>query len=77
MSIPLTPPNGGARSRGNFRQYARLALVFSMMTLVVVFFGMYLGSKVKKFIDAKFYVKILKVVLFFTALTLIIQTINS
>jgi len=52
------------------------AFNISMMTLVVVFIGMYLGSKIKKVIDAKFYVKILKVVLFFTALTLIVQTLN-
>lgn len=60
-----------------FGTFTGEAFSISMMTLVVVFFGMYLGSKVKRFIDAKFYVKILKVVLFFTALTLIIQTLNS
>mmetsp|Transcript_29732 Transcript_29732/g.46000 ORF Transcript_29732/g.46000 Transcript_29732/m.46000 type:complete len:1196 (-) Transcript_29732:1779-5366(-) len=35
MSLPLTPPNGGNRRRGNFRQYANLALVFSMMVLLM------------------------------------------
>jgi len=60
-----------------FGTFTGEAFSISMLTLVVVFFGMYLGSKVKRFIDAKFYVKILKVVLFFTALTLIIQTLNS
>lgn len=60
-----------------FGTFTAEAFNISMMTLVVVFIGMYLGAKIKKIIDAKFYVKILKVVLFFTALTLIVQTLNS
>jgi len=59
-----------------FGTFTAAAFNISMMTLVGVFLGMYLGAKIKKFIDAKFYVKILKVLLFFTALTLIFQTVK-
>ena len=47
----------------------------SMMTLLMVFIGMFLGAKIKKLIDAKFYTKILKVLLFIIALTLVLQTL--
>lgn len=47
----------------------------SMMSLVIVFLGMFLGAKIKKLIDAKFYTKILKVLLFIIALTLVLQTL--
>ena len=59
-----------------FGTFTAVAFNISMMTLVGVFLGMYLGTKIKKFIDAQFYVKILKVLLFFTALTLIFQTVK-
>ncbi|NCB14222.1 MAG: sulfite exporter TauE/SafE family protein [Erysipelotrichia bacterium] len=59
-----------------FGTFTSEALSISMFTLIVVFAGMYLGAKVKKLIDAKFYIKILKVLLFFTALTLIVQTVK-
>ena len=59
-----------------FGTFTAVAFNISMMTLVGVFLGMYLGAKIKKFIDAQFYVKILKVLLFFTALTLIFQTVK-
>ena len=58
-----------------FGTFTAEAFSISMMTLIVVFIGMYLGAKIKKGIDAKFYVKILKGLLFFIALTLIAQTL--
>ncbi len=48
----------------------------SMISVMVVLLGMFLGIKVKKRIDTKFYVKILKVLLFFIACTLLFQTIS-
>jgi len=60
-----------------FGTFTMEAFSISMTTLVVVFLGMFLGAKIKKFIDAKLYVKILKSLLFFIALTLIFQTLNA
>ena len=60
-----------------FGTFTAEAFNISMMTLIVVFLGMFLGAKIKKYIDAKFYVKILKSLLFFIALTLIFQTLYS
>ncbi|XPV67437.1 MAG: sulfite exporter TauE/SafE family protein [Halarcobacter sp.] len=48
----------------------------SMISVIVVLLGMFLGIKIKKRIDTKFYVKILKVLLFFIACTLLFQTIS-
>lgn len=48
----------------------------SMIGLAATFIGMFLGIKVKKLIDAKLYVKILKVLLFIIASMLVIQTIQ-
>lgn len=47
----------------------------SMLSVVVVCLGMFLGIKIKKRIDTKFYVKILKGLLFIIACTLVYQTI--
>ena len=52
------------------------AFNISMLTLVGVFIGMFFGAKIKKLIDAKFYIKILKILLFFISLMLIYQTLN-
>ncbi|QKF81569.1 sulfite exporter TauE/SafE family protein [Halarcobacter ebronensis] len=48
----------------------------SMIGLTATFIGMYLGIKVKKLIDAKLYVKILKVLLFIIASMLVFQTVQ-
>ncbi|XOB63374.1 sulfite exporter TauE/SafE family protein [Campylobacterota bacterium DY0563] len=48
----------------------------SMIGLAATFIGMFLGIKVKKLIDAKLYVKILKVLLFIIASMLVVQTIS-
>ncbi len=48
----------------------------SMLSVLIVCLGMFLGIKIKKRIDTKFYVKILKVLLFFIACTLVFQTIS-
>lgn len=47
----------------------------SFITLLAVLIGMFLGIKIKKRIDAKFYAKILKVLLFIIACLLIAQTL--
>ena len=59
-----------------FGAFTLEAFSISMTTLVVVFIGMFIGAKIKRFIDATLYVKILKVLLFFTAIMLIVKTIN-
>ncbi len=46
----------------------------SIIAVLVVLFGMFLGIKINKKIDAKFYTKILKVLLFVIACMLIVQT---
>jgi len=48
----------------------------SMICVAVIFIGMFLGIKLKKIIDAKLYVKILKVLLFIIATTLVVQTVS-
>ncbi|RXJ94201.1 hypothetical protein CRV00_08195 [Malaciobacter molluscorum] len=48
----------------------------SMVGLAATFIGMFLGIKVKKLIDSKLYVKILKVLLFIIAFILVVQTIS-
>lgn len=47
----------------------------SMIAVLVIFLGMFLGIRAKKRIDAKFYTKILKVLLFIIASMLIFQTL--
>jgi len=59
-----------------FGSFTMEAFNISMMTLIGVFIGMFIGAKIKKLIDAKFYTKILKMLLFFIASTLIYQTLN-
>lgn len=48
----------------------------SMISVVIGSIGMYLGIKISKKIDAKFYAKILKGLLFLIATTLVVQTIH-
>ncbi len=48
----------------------------SMIGVFFVVLGMFLGIKVKSVIDAKLYVKILKVLLFIIATMLVVQTIH-
>lgn len=48
----------------------------SIIGVLVVVFGMFFGIQIKKRIDAKFYTKILKVLLFMIACILIIQTFS-
>lgn len=48
----------------------------SLFNVVVISLGMFIGIKIKKHIDIKFYVKILKILLFISASTLAIQTIH-
>ncbi|RXK00210.1 hypothetical protein CRU98_03370 [Arcobacter sp. CECT 8986] len=48
----------------------------SMVGLAATFIGMFLGIKIKKLIDSKLYVKILKVLLFIIASMLVVQTIS-
>lgn len=47
----------------------------SFIAVLIILVGMYLGIKIKKRIDAKFYTKILKVLLFIIANTLIFDAI--
>lgn len=47
----------------------------SLIAVGVILLGMFLGIKIKKLIDAKFYTKILKILLFIIACILIINTI--
>lgn len=48
----------------------------SMISLVAVSIGLFFGIKLKKRIDAKFYAKILKVLLFIIASILVFQTLD-
>ena len=48
----------------------------SMIGVAVILVGMYFGIKIKKYIDAKLYVKILKGLLFIVASMLVIQTVS-
>ncbi|RXJ60121.1 sulfite exporter TauE/SafE family protein [Candidatus Marinarcus aquaticus] len=48
----------------------------SMISVVIGSIGMYLGIKISKKIDAKFYAQILKGLLFIIATTLVVQTIH-
>ncbi|MDC0933076.1 sulfite exporter TauE/SafE family protein [Arcobacteraceae bacterium] len=50
-------------------------LELSLISIIVVLFGMFLGIKIKKRIDAKFYTKILQVLLFIIACILIFQVV--
>ena len=59
-----------------FGSFTMEAFNISMMTLIGVFIGMFIGAKIKRMIDARFYTKILKMLLFFIAVTLVYQTLN-
>ncbi|RXJ81950.1 sulfite exporter TauE/SafE family protein [Arcobacter sp. F2176] len=48
----------------------------SMLSLIIVAIGLFFGIKLKKRIDAKFYAKILKVLLFIIATILVIETVG-
>ncbi len=59
-----------------FGTFTLQAFEISIFSVLVVFLGMFLGIKIKKGIDAKFYAKILKILLFIIASTLVIQTLH-
>ncbi|MGB5919724.1 TSUP family transporter [Arcobacter sp.] len=48
----------------------------SMLSLIIVALGLFFGIKLKKRIDAKFYAKILKVLLFIIAAILVVETVG-
>ncbi len=48
----------------------------SMLSLIIVALGLFFGIKLKKKIDAKFYAKILKVLLFIIATILVVETVG-
>lgn len=60
----------------SFGTFTLQAFEISIFSVLVVFLGMFLGIKIKKGIDAKFYAKILKILLFIIALTLVVQTLH-
>ncbi len=53
--------------------FTSTTLELSVVSIFVVLIGMFLGIKIKKRIDAKFYTKILKILLFIIACTLVID----
>lgn len=55
--------------------FSNEAFELSILSIVIVSLGMFLGIKIKRKIDAKFYAKILKALLFIIALTLVYQTL--
>lgn len=59
-----------------FGQFTQEILGISLTSVIVICMGMFLGIKIKKRIDAKFYVKILKGLLFIIACMLVFQTVN-
>lgn len=59
-----------------FGAFTVQAFNMSVISILVIFLGMFIASKIKKIIDAKFYKKILKIILFFIALILVFQTLN-
>lgn len=58
-----------------FKQFTYEATQISILSIFIVAIGLYFGVKIKKKIDAKFYVKILKVLLFIIAWVLVFQTV--
>ncbi|MFT7002977.1 MAG: putative membrane protein YfcA [Sulfurimonas sp.] len=61
----------------SFGAFSMQAFELSIMNIVLVSIGLFFGLKIKKKIDQRFYAKILKVILFFTASFLVIDTING
>jgi len=58
-----------------FGTFTTEILELSVFSILVVLFGMFLGIKIKKRIDARFYTKILKILLFIIAFILIFQVV--
>lgn len=58
-----------------YDSFSKEAFDISMLSIFVVAIGMFFGIKIKKKIDAKFYSKILKFLLFVIACILVLQTI--
>jgi len=58
-----------------YDSFSQTAVELSAIGFVIVAIGLYFGLKIKKLIDAKFYAKILKILLFIIACSLVIQTI--
>lgn len=58
-----------------FGVFTSTAVELSAISFIIVSIGLYFGLIIKKKIDAKFYVKILKVLLFIIACILVIDTI--
>lgn len=58
-----------------FGSFTLQAFEGSLFGVIAILLGMFLGIKIKKRIDAKFYAKILKILLFIIACILIINTI--
>lgn len=59
----------------SYNAFTQTALELSGFSFIIVALGLYFGLKIKKKIDAKFYIKILKVLLFIIACILVIDTI--
>lgn len=58
-----------------FGVFSSTAVEISFASMFLVAIGLYFGIKIKKKIDAKFYAKILKALLFIIAVGLVVQTI--
>ena len=56
--------------------FTQTAIELSAMSFILVGIGLFFGLKIKKIIDAKFYIKILKFLLFIIACTLVVDTIS-
>ncbi len=56
--------------------FTKTAVELSAMSFILVALGLFFGLKIKKIIDAKFYIKILKILLFIIACTLVVDTID-
>jgi len=56
--------------------FTQTAVELSAVSFIIVGVGLYFGLKIKKLIDAKFYIKILKFLLFIIACTLVVDTIS-
>lgn len=59
-----------------YGEFTHESFNLSLISLVVVALGLFFGIKLKKRIDAKFYTKILKVLLFLIASILVFQTLD-
>lgn len=56
-------------------QFSSTAMQLSFASIFIVAIGLYFGVKIKKKIDANFYAKILKALLFIIACVLVLQTV--